>query len=115
MLLLLCVLKLCPEAMNSVKTHLITGTVPANAKLVGFFPEVIITRKEKTKRQWEICHFPIIDGKRRRIPLLLEMCLAVLVEIIHVPMAWVTPIESVFTTSAWSPSSARKCIAVRRV
>lgn len=37
MLLLLCVLKLCLEAMNSVKTHLLKGTVLANGRLVGFF------------------------------------------------------------------------------
>lgn len=55
-----------------------------------------------------MCHFPIIDGKRRRIPFLLEMCSTVLVEIIHILMAWVAPIESVCTASAWSPSSARK-------
>lgn len=28
MLLLLCVLKWCPEAMDLVETHLVTGTVP---------------------------------------------------------------------------------------
>lgn len=58
-----------------------------------------------------MCHFPIIDGKRRRIPLLLELCSAVLVEATHTLTAWVTLIESIFITSAWSPSSARKGVA----
>ena len=55
--LLLCVLKLCPEATNSVKTHLIKGTVPAHGKLVGFFPEVIVIRKDKTKRNVSFPHY----------------------------------------------------------
>lgn len=58
-----------------------------------------------------MCHFPIIDGKRRRIPLSLEMCLAALMEVTHILMAWVTPIETGFTASSWSPSSARKGVA----
>lgn len=55
--LVVCVLKLRPEAMNSVETHLITGTVPANGKLLGFFPEVIIIRKGKTKGNVSFPHY----------------------------------------------------------
>lgn len=42
---LVCI-KLCPEATNSLETHLVAGTVPESGKLVVFFPEVIIIRKE---------------------------------------------------------------------
>lgn len=70
MLLPLCVLKLSPEATNSVKTYLITGMVPANDKW-GFSPEVTVTRQDKTK---ENVSFPHCRWHRRRIRFLLEMC-----------------------------------------
>lgn len=83
-------IKLCPEATNSLQTHLIAGTVPASGKLLGFLP-----RSDYNKegiRQRRMCHLPIMDGKRRRMPLLLRMCSTVSVEIILILIMWVAPV-----------------------
>lgn len=83
-------IKLCPEATNSLQTHLVAGTVPASGKLVGFFPRS--DYNEEGTRQRRMCHFPIIDGKRRRMPLLLQMCSTVSVKVILILMVWVAPV-----------------------
>lgn len=83
-------IKLCPEATDSLQTHLIAGTDPASGKSVGIFPRS--DYNEEGTRQRRMCHFPIIDGERRRMPLLLQMCSSVSVEIILILMMWVVPV-----------------------